>query len=130
MRTPNPIKVHTMALNIAQAAEAASVNRSTVLRAIKSGKITGTRDEHGAWWVEPLELFRVFPPAESKPKTGPEPAQGEFRLRADLAEARIEHLKSVLNDMREAEMALPGRTPGLSGAATKQPRRWWWRREG
>jgi hypothetical protein len=49
----------------------------------------------------PFNLFRVFPPPESKPEAAPEPAQVEFRLRADLAEARIDDLKSVLNDVRE-----------------------------
>ena len=61
---------HTMALTLAQAAKATGLNRSTILRAIKSGRISGTRDDMGAWTVEPVELHRIFPPAEAEPKAG------------------------------------------------------------
>ena len=61
---------HTMALTLAQAAQATGLNRSTILRAIKSGRISGTRDDLGAWTVEPVELHRIFPPAEAEPKAG------------------------------------------------------------
>ena len=59
-----------MALTLAQAAQATGLNRSTILRAIKSGRISGTRDDLGAWTVEPVELHRIFPPAEAEPKAG------------------------------------------------------------
>jgi hypothetical protein len=34
-----------------------------VRRAVRAGKISGTKDEAGTWHVEPVELHRVFPPA-------------------------------------------------------------------
>jgi hypothetical protein len=37
-------------------ARAVGLNRTTILRAIKSGKISGTKDEHGEWHIEPAEL--------------------------------------------------------------------------
>jgi predicted site-specific integrase-resolvase len=49
-----------MPYTLAAAAAACGVNKSTVLRAIKAGKITGTKDEHGEWHVEPAELHRVY----------------------------------------------------------------------
>jgi hypothetical protein len=51
-----------MSYTLAAAAAACGVNKSTVLRAIKGGKISGTKDEHGEWHVEPAELHRVYPP--------------------------------------------------------------------
>jgi predicted site-specific integrase-resolvase len=51
-----------MPYTLAAAAAACGVNKSTVLRVIKAGKITGTKDEHGEWHVEPAELHRVYPP--------------------------------------------------------------------
>jgi len=43
--------------------ETAVVDKSTVRRAVRSGRISGTRDEGGVWRVEPVELHRVFSPA-------------------------------------------------------------------
>jgi len=36
-----------MPYTLSQAAEAVGMNRSSILRAIKAGKISATRDEHG-----------------------------------------------------------------------------------
>ena len=51
--------------SLQQAATAAGLNKSTVLRAIKGGKISASRNEHGDWIVEPAELHRVYPPSRS-----------------------------------------------------------------
>jgi hypothetical protein len=47
---------------LAAAAAACGLNKSTVLRAIKAGKVSGTKDEHGEWHIEAAELDRVYPP--------------------------------------------------------------------
>jgi len=47
-----------MPYSLSQAADAVGMNRSSILRAIKVGKISATRDEH-----EPAELHRVYPAA-------------------------------------------------------------------
>jgi len=48
--------------NLATAAAAAGINKSTVLRHIKAGKISATRDEAGGWQIDPAEFHRIFPP--------------------------------------------------------------------
>jgi hypothetical protein len=50
-----------MSYTLATAAKATGLNRSTILRAIKGGQITGTKDQFGEWRVEPVELHRVYP---------------------------------------------------------------------
>jgi excisionase family DNA binding protein len=50
-----------MSYTLATAAKATGLNKSTILRAIKSGQITGTKDQFGEWRVEPVELHRVHP---------------------------------------------------------------------
>ena len=52
---------HTMSYDLAAAAAATGLNKASILRAIKSGKISGTKDALGQWWVEPAELHRVLP---------------------------------------------------------------------
>lgn len=45
-----------------QAAKASGVSTATITRALKSGKISGQKDDNGAWVIDPAELHRVFPP--------------------------------------------------------------------
>jgi excisionase family DNA binding protein len=122
-------------LTLAEAAQATGLNRSTILRAIKSGKISGARDETGAWAVEPVELHRVFPPAEATPRAVPQDAQTDalvLELRAQLAEMR-----SQIAEMRSQRNAWQGIAERLALSAPKPPdpqpkpaegKRPWWKR--
>jgi hypothetical protein len=49
------------------AAKATGVSRSTVLRSIKTGKISADKDANGNYAIDPSELHRVFPPVSSEP---------------------------------------------------------------
>ena len=46
-------------LSLSEAAVATGLNKTTVLRSIKSGKISGTRDPLGQWRIDAAELHRV-----------------------------------------------------------------------
>jgi hypothetical protein len=46
---------------IGQAAKATGKSKSTIFRAIKSGRISASRDENGDFDIDPSELHRVFP---------------------------------------------------------------------
>ena len=43
-----------------EAAKAVGVSTATISRALKSGKISGSKDESGAWQIDPSELYRVY----------------------------------------------------------------------
>ena len=46
-----------------EAAKAIGRDRSTLVRAIRAGRLSATRDAvTGAWLIEPAELHRVYPP--------------------------------------------------------------------
>jgi hypothetical protein len=49
-----------MSYTLAAAATATGTNKTTILRAIKSGKISAAKDEHGCWHVEPVELRKAL----------------------------------------------------------------------
>ncbi len=55
-----------MAIGLSEAAAATGVNRSTVYRAWKAGRLSATRTDTGQIEVDPAELFRVFPPIASQ----------------------------------------------------------------
>jgi hypothetical protein len=129
-----------MSYTLTSAATATGLNRTTILRAIKSGKISGAKDEHGEWHIEPAELHRVYPPVartEARPDATPQYAPGddvELRIRATLAEARLADLKTALDDMRGQRdhwQAMAQRLAITDQRATSPPshsRSSWWQR--
>jgi len=60
-----------MSYGLAVAAAATGLNKSSTLRAIKTGEISGTKDALGQWWIEPAELDL------------PKPASAQTRLVPD-----------------------------------------------
>ena len=85
------------------AAKATGLNKSTVLRAIKSGKISAAKDEHGEWQIDPAELHRVYPPVADAPRRTSAEQRHATLGAADAAalEAQIASLKYVAALMRE-----------------------------
>ncbi len=108
------------AYTLAEAAQATGLNRSTILRAIKSGKISGTRDTNGAWSVEPVELHRAFPPAEATPKAVPQHTQPE-------AHALVAELRTQLADLRQDRDHWREMAERLA-LTDERARRPWWKR--
>lgn len=52
------------------AAKATGVSKSTIYRAVKSGKLSGTRNEDGEYEIDPAELHRVYEPVAQRANTG------------------------------------------------------------
>jgi hypothetical protein len=78
--------------NLVSAAAATGVNRSTILRAIKTGRISAQRDETNGWQIDPAELHRVFPPLPSGATTA-------TQLGA-TTDALVAELRAVIADLR------------------------------
>ena len=99
------------------------LNRSTILRAIKSGRISGQRDDSGAWSVEPVELHRVF---SAEPKAVPQHAQP---IASDAAtDALVADLRDQLAEMRAQRDAWQGVAERLALGPRKpdaKPVTWW-----
>jgi len=126
-----------MTYSLQQAADAAGVNKSTILRAIQAGKVSATRNEHEQWLIEPAELHRVYPPATAGNRKlkgeGNDTHQSELAeasRRAALAELEVNLLRGTIEDLRRdrdswreqaQRLALPAPTP------TARSKRWWWR---
>lgn len=81
--------------NLVSAAAAAGVNRSTVLRAIKAGRLSAQRDETGGWQIDPAEFHRVFPPL-------PLPAPASAQQDQQQTDVQIALLRNLLEDLRRA----------------------------
>ena len=125
-----------MSYTLSAAAAATGLNKTSILRAIKSGKISGSKDEHGYWQVEPAELHRVYPPAAKLGEdTGAAQreaafdavAAAELQFRVALAEQRLSDLKADLDDMRSQRNSWQAQAERLA-LADERARRSWWRR--
>lgn len=88
-------------LTLSQAARAASKSKSTLNRAIKSGRLSATRNADGTFSIDPSELARAFPQncSQSEPATHHKPVLE--RLGTDQS-SQIVMLEQLLEREREA----------------------------
>jgi hypothetical protein len=130
---------NAMSYTLATAAVACGVNKSTILRAIKTGKVSAVRDEHGQWHVEPAEVHRVYPLVATPGTDATQryvPADAAALALADqraaLAEGRLAELKELLADMQRDRNAWRGQAQRLAlPRPNARPMAWWrWRRTG
>jgi hypothetical protein len=131
---------HHMAYSLAEAAAVTGLHKTSILRALKSGRISGTRDDMGRWSVEPVELHRVFPPAARRESPAEQCSDAQSSEVALLRE-RIEDLKMLTDEFRvwvrdlseqrdraEARATELDRRLLVYQATPSAPPRPWWRR--
>jgi hypothetical protein len=100
-------------LTLAEAAAQVGCNRTTLLRSIKSGRLSGTRDDvTGSWSVDAAELFRVFPPVAAS--TTPAPLQQDAH-----ADALVAFLREQLAEMRGQRDEMKGERDAWRGIAER-----------
>jgi excisionase family DNA binding protein len=142
-----------MAYTLTKAATATGVSRSTIFRAIKTGRISATRTEGGNFEIEPAELHRVFPPAETRAAHAGNGAMNRDAMAAATADTgQLAQLESEIKALREALLReqlhetrdtvddlrrdrdawrSQAQQLALPKPATEPARRWWpWRRAG
>jgi hypothetical protein len=128
-----------MAIGMGEAATATGVNRSTIYRAWKSGRLSATRTDTGQIEIEPVELFRVFPPVatqdgaqEALPHGAQTSASDSNAMRANALEVEVKLLREMLDAMRndrDAWRDQAGKMLALAPPATPvEQRRPWWRK--
>jgi hypothetical protein len=54
-----------MSYTLGEAAKACGKSKATLSKAVKSGKISASKNENGSFSIEAAELHRVYPPAPS-----------------------------------------------------------------
>src|SRR5882672_6773163 len=90
-----------MTLTLARAAEATGRSRSTLLRAIRKGVISASRDEMGGFLVEEAELTRVYPPSVTDAVNGEVmPSLDVALAKLDAAETRLADKDAAIQDLR------------------------------
>jgi len=130
-----------MVFTMGQAAKEASVSKPTLSRAIKSGKLSASKNSKGGWDIDPAELFRVYP-RNTDNGSGNGSDNGSMKQNATPAvtppetavlQAQIDGLRERLADMRtmldrEREQADKWRETAENNQrllADQRPRRRW-----
>lgn len=123
------------ALTLRQAADLCGRSRSTIHRAVESGKLSAKKDETGAWRVDPAELARVFTWAAHEQQNGqdrtpnehPSPDAALLSLKVTMLEQQLAREQETVQDLRKrldkAEERLLALTPPPAPAEPQQPKR-------
>lgn len=139
-------------LSLSQAAKATGRSKSTIGRAIKSGRLSATRNDDDTFSIDPSELFRAFPQGGpgtvgdgtnetmrtsqfGTAGTGAEPDEikvlrdelAKAEQRAAVAEAQAEERARAL-DAAERNLADLRRMLPPPTSTTATDARPWWRR--
>ncbi len=93
-----------MSLSPAEAAKHVGLTKQSVIKAIRSGRLSAIKDASGGWLIEPVELFRVWPAVnQDRGKVTPQVDVGlppENSEVVTLLKAQIDLLRSQLDDVR------------------------------
>jgi hypothetical protein len=113
-----------MSYTLAAAATATGLSKTTILKAIKDGRIVGTKDELGEWYVEPAELDLLDPPSAQRNDGRERPAAFDVEALGAQIEALLrqagDRLRRQIDEVRrdrdtehdrahESELALADR---------------------
>ena len=120
-----------MAYTLGQAAKACGKSKSTLSKAVKSGKISISKNDDGSFSIEPVELFRVFPavsetgeseqnehqstPKETGKNTEKDVELIELRIKLEAAQERIKDLEQDKEDWKQQATRLLTHQPNNSG---------------
>ena len=126
-----------MTYSLGEAAKATGKAKSTILRAIKSGKISALKKD-GTYKIDPSELFRVFDAMVAQPvqsnETQPTLEHPErLKLRLELVEEERERereqMQATIDDLRaRLDRSEDRMTALLVDQRRPEPRRQWWQR--
>lgn len=120
--------------SLSSAAKATGKSKGTISEAIRSGKISASKDAHGQWSIDPAELHRVYAPVQldrsnldpTSTEVGPrsesfsldredlvqllKESLAEARRERDDARAERDHWRDLAMDFK-AQLALPSGQP-------------------
>jgi hypothetical protein len=89
--------------SLSKAAEVTGQGKSTIHRAIKSGKLSASRHEDGSYTIDASELSRVFPLEMLEPteRHGSEPILGTHRDSEEVLRVKVAMLEDQLSRERD-----------------------------
>ena len=127
-----------MGYTLGQAAKATGKAKTTIQRAVKSGKISATKSDSGAYDIDPSELHRVYSAIgtqqsirnDAQPPEKHHNNDGEaLRVKVEMLEQQLQREQETTDDLRKRLDRAEGRVIALTDQRVSQsptePRRGW-----
>jgi excisionase family DNA binding protein len=126
-----------MAHTLGEAAKAAGVSKTTLRRAIQSGRLSAIRRHDGSYEIDPAELHRAFPRHSDGSGTLARSVTaidtGELRIEVEMLRERLVEKDDVIGDLRrrldqsevERRQAQERLTALLTDQRPTKKRGWW-----
>jgi hypothetical protein len=125
-------------LTLGQAARLTGLGKTTLARAIKTGRLSAGRKPDGGYEIDPAELSRVYPfPAPGDPETVTAPVPAVHHATPDATDVMVAELRAVIADLRTdrdhwrevaSRLALPKPEPEVLTSTLKPVSLWRWLR--
>ena len=94
-----------MFYTLGTAAKATGKSKATILRAVRSGRISAKKNDKGAYEIAPSELHRVFQPTSNdNPKMERDATReetGVLRAENELLRQQISQMENTVHDLRK-----------------------------
>ncbi len=90
-----------MGYTLGQAAKATGKSKTTIQRAIKSGRISALKNDIGEYNIDPAELHRVFEPVPEKRNKEQKKEQTVPPVNTGMLHQQIALLESQVNDYKQ-----------------------------
>lgn len=121
-------------LSLSQAAKLTGKSKSTINRAIKTGKLSATRHEDGTYSIDPAELTRAFDvePLEGTKRRNADPDGTRLLERIAALESMLDREREISDDLKEDRDRWRQQATALLAdqRSTVTVSRWWpWRRK-
>lgn len=99
-----------MGISLSEAAKLVGMSKNGIVKAIKAGKVSGQKNVHGQWEVDPAELTRVYKAIEPVSAHQNEPVRvseskenKDVQTEIQLLREQINILKDQLDDAKGRE---------------------------
>ena len=119
-----------MGITLREASEKVGVTRQTLMKSIKTGRVSAEKSDNGEWRIEPVELFRVWPPVNGvQQPLQPELTGGDtpsLQVENRLLREQVAELREERNAWREQAQRLA--LTDQRAAPQPAPQRGFWSR--
>ena len=130
-------------VTLGQAAKLVGRSKTALTRAIKAGKLSATRNDDGSYTIDVSELSRVYQIVSGSSETGNVTSKGvqhstpadtprgildEYVTRAAVAEAQLESMKVLLEEIKQSRDEWKAQAQQLALTGPAPERRSMWRR--
>ena len=126
-----------MGYTLGEAAKATGKAKTTIQRAVKSGRISASRSDRGAYDIDPSELHRVFPVTVAQPDVRNAPQQLDtpsdtvtevLRMQVEMLEQQLRREEDTTEDLRRRLDRAENRIVALADQRTAEVRKGWFDR--